>query len=93
MQPTDLAHNIAVAATGADDGATAAYVHQVLLAHPQYAAVAAHWYACSEALQSALGSHLGWCEPTRERCPVPVGIRLAYEAVCTAGYEAVGEPD
>lgn len=89
---TQLAHEIAVAATGCDDQATAAYVHHVLLAHPEYTAVAAHWELCDEPAQYALGSHLGWSEPTGERSPVNAGIMAAYARVCEAGYIAIGEP-
>lgn len=90
---TQLAHEIAVAATGCDDRATAAFVHEVLKAHPLYAAVAAHWDLCDEPAQYALGAHLGWSEPTGERSPVNRGIMAAYAAVCEAGYEAIGEPE
>lgn len=86
-------HELAVACTGCDDGATTAYLAALAAtAPPRVRAAAAHWEAADEPLREAIAPHLGFTEPTRERPPVNEGILAAYSAALDWAAEAIGEP-
>jgi hypothetical protein len=90
----DLYEDLAVALTGCDCRATAAFLRSAAkdVGTWQVRAAAAHWLAADEQLQNAIGSHIGFCEPTNERPPANAGVMLAYDRALEWAANLVGEP-
>jgi len=89
----NLYNEFATALTGADCPATAAWLQAALRADCPAEALRAeaHWSAADEALQYAIGSHLGISEPGDERCPVPLAIRNDYDALMARASHLLAE--